>query len=78
MSDNGPACRHVVNTIIRIKTLDGSQKIYSLGELIGYDGASIRRSMACDKPEVVETVRFGQEKKYNQQTRRFDVILLVQ
>ena len=73
MIDNGPACRHVVNTIVRIKTLDGSEKLYSLGELIGYDGASIRRSMACHKPEVVETVRFGQEKNYNQQTRRFDI-----
>ena len=38
MPDNGPACRHVIHTIIRIKTLDGSEKLYSLGELIGYDG----------------------------------------
>ena len=57
MVDNGPACRHVVNTIIRIKTADGSEKLYSLGQLIGYDGASIRRTMGCKKPEVVEVTR---------------------
>ena len=71
--DSGPACRHVIHTIIRIKALDGSEKLYSLGELIGYDGASIRRSMGCDKPEVWEAVRFGFEKTYNQKTRRFDI-----
>lgn len=73
MSDNGPSCRHVIHTIIRIKTLDGSEKLYSLGELIGYDGASIRRSMGCDKPETWESVRFGYEKTYNQKSRRFDI-----
>jgi len=73
MSDNGPACRHIVNTIIRIRTADGSEKLYSLGELIGYDGAFIRSIMACDKPEVVKSVKFGYEKTYNQKTRRFDV-----
>ena len=73
MIDDGPTCRHVVHTIIRIKTLDGSEKLYSLGELIGYDGASIRRSMGCNKPEVYEAVRFGYEKTYNPKTRRFDI-----
>ena len=71
--DNGAACRHIINTIIRIRTLDGSEKLYSLGEFIGYDGASIRRSMGCDKPEVWESIRFGYEKSYNQKTRRFDI-----
>jgi hypothetical protein len=73
MPDNGPACRHVVNTIIRIRALNGSEKLYSLGELIGYDGASIRRSMGCNKPETWESIKFGSEKSYNQKTRRFDV-----
>ena len=73
MSDNGPSCRHVVHTIVRIKTLDGSEKLYSLGELIGYDGASIRRSMGCNKPEVWESVKFGFEKTYNQNSKRFDI-----
>ena len=73
MPNNGPACRHVIHTIIRIKTLDGSEKLCSLGELIGYDGASIRRSMGCNKPETWESVKFGYEKKYNQKTRRFDI-----
>lgn len=73
MSDNGPSCRHVVHTIVRIKTLDGSEKLYSLGELIGYDGASIRRSMGCNKPEVWESVKFGFEKTYNQDTKRFNI-----
>ena len=73
MIDQGAACRHVIHTIIRIKTLDGSEKLYSLGELIGYDGASIRRSMGCDKPETWESVKFGFEKTYNQKSRRFDI-----
>jgi hypothetical protein len=73
MSDNGPACRHVVHTIIRLRSLDGSEKLYSLGELIGYDGASIRRSIGCNKPETWESVKFGYEKTYNQKTRRFDI-----
>ena len=73
MPDNGASCRHVIHTIIRIRTLDGSEKLYSLGELIGYDGASIRRSMGCNKPEVWEAVKFGYEKTYNQKTRRFDI-----
>ena len=73
MPDNGAACRHIVNTIVRIRTADNSEKLYSLGTLIGYDGASIRRSMACDKSEIVETVKFGYEKTYNQKSRRFDI-----
>ena len=73
MIDDGPTCRYVVNTIVRIRTADGSEKLYSLGQLIGYDGASIRRTMGCSKPEVVDLVRFGQDKRYNQKTRRFDV-----
>ena len=56
MHDNGPSCRHVIHTIIRIKTLDGPEKLYSLGELIGYDAGSIRRSMGCDKPEVWQSI----------------------
>ena len=73
MHDNGPSCRHVIHTIIRIKTLDGSEKLYSLGELIGYDAGSIRRSMGCDKPEVWQSIKFGYEKTYNQKTRSFDI-----
>ena len=72
MPDNGPACRHVVSTIVRIRTTDGSEKLYSLGQLIGVDGASIRRSMACDKSEVWTKIKFGYEKDYNKKTRRFD------
>ncbi len=58
MIDDGPTCRYVVNTIVRIRTADGSEKLYSLGQLIGYDGASIRRTMGCSKPEVVDLVTF--------------------
>lgn len=73
MPDNGPTCRYVIHTIIRIKTLDNSEKLCSLGELIGVDGASIRRSMGLNKPETWDSVRFGYEKTYNSRTRRFDV-----
>ena len=76
MSDSGAACRHIINTIVRIRTTDGSEKLYSLGQLIGYDGASIRRTMACDKPKVVESVKFGYDKTYNSKTRRFDVFTI--
>ncbi|HET7643881.1 MAG TPA: hypothetical protein VFK40_10265, partial [Nitrososphaeraceae archaeon] len=72
MVDNGPGCRYVVNSIVRIRTASGEEKIYSQGQIIGYDGASIRRSMGCDKPEVWESVRFGYEKDYNKRTKRFD------
>lgn len=73
MIDQGPACRHVVNTIVRIRTFSNEEKLYSLGQLIGYDGASIRRTMGCQKPEVVEVTKFGQDKRYNSRTRRFDI-----
>ena len=53
MNDNGPSCRYVVNVIQRIRTADGSEKIASHGSIIGYDGASIRRSMTCDKPKYM-------------------------
>ncbi|HJT83400.1 MAG TPA: hypothetical protein VJ697_02865 [Nitrososphaeraceae archaeon] len=73
MPDNGPGCRHVVNSIIRIRLADGSsEKLYSLGTLIGYDGASLRRSMACDKSEVWDSIKFGYEKDYNKRTKRFE------
>jgi hypothetical protein len=73
MPDNGPTCRYIVNTIVRIRTADGSEKLYSQGQLIGYNGASIRRSMACDKPEVYESARFSYDKDWNRKTRRFDI-----
>ncbi len=72
MPDNGPGCRHVVNSIIRLRTASGDEKLYSQGQLIGYDAGSVRRSMACDKPEVWESVRFGYEKDYNKKTKRFE------
>jgi hypothetical protein len=74
MSDNDPrTCRHIVNSIIRIRLPDSSEKLYSLGQLIGYDQFSIRRTMPCDRSETYKKVVFGYDKRYNNKTKRVEV-----
>ena len=64
MPDNGPNCRHIVNSIIRVRLLDGSEKLYSLGQIIGYDSFGMRRSISADFCENYNKTIFGYDRKY--------------
>ena len=68
--DNGPNCRHVVNSIIRIRLVDGTEKLYTLGQLIGYDSFGTRRSMSADFRETYQNIIFGKDRKYDSKTKR--------
>lgn len=48
----GTGAKHIVNQIIRLRRKDGSEVLYSLGRIQGYDafGNSVHRN--CAKPEV--------------------------
>ena len=68
--DNGPNCRHIVHSIIRIRLVDGSEKLYTLGQLIGYDSFGTRRSMSADFCETYQNVIFGKDRKYDSKSKK--------
>ena len=70
MPDNGPNCRHVVTSIIRIRLVDGSEKLYTLGQLIGYDSFGTRRSMSADFCETYQNTIFGKDRKYDSKSKK--------
>jgi hypothetical protein len=70
MPDNGPNCRYIVNSIIRIRLLDGSERLYSMGQLIGYDGLGQRSTMGIYAPENYQNTVFGTTRKFDDQSGR--------
>ena len=70
LPDNGPNCRHVVTSIIRIRLVDGTEKLYTLGQLIGYDSFGMRRSLAADRCETYAKTIFGYDRKYDNKTKK--------
>lgn len=55
---NGKTARYVVDKIVRIRLVDGSEKLYSSGQLIGYNSFKDKKTYPCDQPEVHRKTNF--------------------
>ena len=57
--------KHIVNQIFRLRRKDGSEYLYSLGRIQGYDafGNSVHRN--CAKPEVWTKTLFDYKRVYD-------------
>ena len=64
----GTGAKHIVNQIIRLRRKDGTEFLYSLGRIQGYDafGNSVHRN--CAKPEVWTRQLFDYKRLYDQRT----------
>ncbi|TVM02727.1 MAG: hypothetical protein CV087_08830 [Candidatus Brocadia sp. WS118] len=68
--DDINTARHVINTIVRIKLVDGSEKLYTLGSLIGYNSFGDETVTKCRKPEVYQKTIFGHKTGIDKKTRK--------
>lgn len=56
---NGKGAKYVVDKLVRIRLLDGQEKLYSYGQLIGYNSFKDKKTYPCDQPEVHLKTNFG-------------------
>ncbi len=71
--ENGNGAQYKVNHIVRIRLVDGSEKLYSHGQLVGANSFKDRKTFPCDKPEVHEKTNFSYSTTLdnNRQIRRY-------
>ena len=60
----------VIKTIVRIRTNDGSEFLYSKGRVKGFDVVGDVVNQKCNEPETWAKVGFAYDKKFNQ---KYDV-----
>ena len=66
----GPTAKYVVNMIVRLKRLDGSEVLYIKGQLQGYNSLGSQVTKSIDKPETWEKTTFFNERKYDEKLRQ--------
>ena len=64
----GTGPKHKVTQIIRFRRKDGSEFLYSLGELQAYDAFGNIVPCTCAKPEVWTRILFDHQRVYDQKT----------
>src|SRR6476646_4344627 len=62
----GTGPKHVVRQIVRIRTSDDKEYLYSNGYLIGYDVMGDPVPQACSNPETWTRTGFAYKKEYDQ------------
>lgn len=62
----GPFPKHIVRQIVRIRTSDDKEYLYSNGYLIGYDVVGDPVSQSCSNPETWTKTGFKYKKEYDQ------------
>jgi hypothetical protein len=70
MPDNGPNCRYIIKSIILIRLFDGSLKLYSMGQLVGFDGLGQKCTMGIYAPENYQDTKFGSTRRFDDKTGR--------
>jgi hypothetical protein len=60
--------KYLVKPIVRIRTNDGSEFLYSKGRVTGFDVIGDVVSQKCNEPETWTKVGFAYDKKFNQNT----------
>lgn len=69
----GTGGKHIITQIIRLRRKDGSQSLYSLGELQAYDAFGNMIPSTCAKPEVWTKMLFSYERIYDQKTNSIKI-----
>ena len=64
----GTGPKHVVSQIIRLRRKDGSEYLYSLGELQAFDAFGNIVGCTCSKPEIWTRTLFNHTRVYDQRT----------
>jgi hypothetical protein len=64
----GITAKHIVTQIIRLRRKDGSEFLYSLGELRAYDAFGNIVPCTCAKPEMWTRTLFNHVRVYDQRT----------
>jgi hypothetical protein len=64
----GTGPKYLVKTIVRFRTNDGSEFLYSKGRVTGFDVIGDVVSQKCNEPETWTKVGFAYDKKFNQNT----------
>ena len=69
-SDGGPRARYIVSQIIRLKSVNGQEYLYSTGTIFGFNGLGALISFPCYKPETFMRTFFDKERSYDTKTGR--------
>ena len=64
----GTCPKHIVRQIVRIRTSDGSEFLYSNGMLTGFDALGEVATETCSNPETWNRTGFAYNKQYDQKT----------
>ena len=64
----GTCPKHIVRQIVRIRTSDGSEFLYSNGMLTGFDALGEIATETCSNPETWNRTGFAYNKQYDQKT----------
>ncbi len=69
-SDGLPAARHIVHTIVRLRSIDGNQYLYTLGHIHGFNSFGDHVSYYVHKPESYNKTFFDRQRRYDQREQR--------
>ena len=64
----GTGPKHTINSIVRFRRKDGSEWLYSIGEVNGYDAFGNPAQCTLHKPETWKRTLFTHERIYDQRT----------
>ena len=62
--------RHIVSTIVRLKSVDGNEYLYTLGQLHGFNSFGDHISYYVHKPEIYNKTFFDSQRRYDQREQR--------
>ena len=72
----GKGPRHVIKTIVRIRTNDDSEFFYTKGRVTGFDVLGDVVIQSCNEPETWAKVSFAYYKQFNQNTMSMNQTLV--
>ena len=64
-SDELSPLRHIVHTIVRLKSVDGNEYLYTLGHLHGFNSFGDHVSYYVHKPEMYNKTFFDSQRRYD-------------
>ena len=64
----GTGPKHLIRQIVRIRTTDGKEYLYSNGKLTGFDALGEVATVTCSNPETWNRTGFAYNKQYDQKT----------
>lgn len=66
---DGKNARYVIKTIVRLRRKDGSEKLYSMGQLQGFTSLGVPITRPCREPEVWTRTIFNYDRKFDPKTQ---------